>query len=310
MKGYSFIYRRLIFTILALTGLNLISAFGQDQSIWFENGATWHYGYGEGMETRTASYEKLEVIDDTVINSVDYRIIKRIRVYSNEVMQELDNLYLRYDSENDQVYRYIDSAEYLLYDFSAEKGDTIIVKATNGFGDISFCHQVVDSIKVEMFSDSIQRRVQYCTETQNYQFMFGGRVIEGIGSEIFLFPVDGLACDAGCADDLRCYHDSKVVINNPNIECDGLVTSNYQKFSRFDEIKVYPNPALDLLYLESKNAISTVTILDLNGSEISQKPADRLFKTSIEIHTLSSGLYLIQVLFEDGHSVARKFLID
>jgi len=310
MKGYSLSYQRLIFTILSLTGFNLISALGQDQSIWFENGASWHYRYGEGMEARTAGYEKLEVTGDTVINNTDYRIINRIRVYSNEVMLELDNLYLRYDSEKDQVYRYIDSSEYLLYDFSADKGDTIIVKAISGGGDISFCHLFVDSIRIELFSDSIQRRVQYLTDIQSDRFYFAGKIIEGIGSVFFLLPIDVLGCDAGCADDLRCYQDSKVVITNPNIECEGLVTSSYQEFSVLDEIKVYPNPALDLLYLESKNTISTVTILDLNGSEIYQKPVDCLLKTNIEIQTLASGMYLIQVLFEDGHSVARTFLID
>ncbi len=308
MKRYSVTYRQLIFTFFAFTGLNFISALGQDQSVWFEDGATWHYGYGEGMGTRTAGYEKLEVIGDTVINSTDYRIIKRIRVYSNEIMQELDNLYFRYDSENDQVYRYFDSEESLLYDFSADKGDTIIVKAISFMGEISFCHLVVDSIKVEVFSDSIHRRVQYCRETQNPRFMFGGNIIEGIGSEVFLFPVDGLACDGGCADRFRCYHDSKVVITNPYIECEGLVTSSHQESSLFDVIKVYPNPALDLLYLESKNTISNVTILDVDGCEISNIPVNYLLRASIEIHTLNSGMYLIQVHFKNGYSETRKFL--
>ena len=68
---------------------------GQNASVWFEIGATWHYGYGEGMDARTAGYEKLEVTGDTIINSIEYRIINRIRVYSNETIQELENLYLR-----------------------------------------------------------------------------------------------------------------------------------------------------------------------------------------------------------------------
>jgi len=309
MKGKLFAYRRFIILFLALTCLSHISASGQDQSIWFENGATWHYGYGEGMDTPTAGYEKLEVTGDTIINSIEYRIINRIRVYSNETIQELENLYLRHDQVNDQVYRHLDSTEYLLYDFSAEKGDTIIVKAID-WGDISYSHLVVDSIRVEVFSDSIQRRVQYCHQINNFQFYFGGKRIEGIGSDMFLLPVNDLACDAGCANHLRCFQDSKVVITNPNIECDGLVTSSYQDFSLLEDIKVYPNPAKDLLYIESKNAISTVTILDLNGSEISQKPVDCLLKTSIEIQTMASGMYLIQVFFEDGLSETRKFLID
>ncbi len=47
------------------------------------------------MDARTAGYEKLEVTGDTIINSIEYRIINRIRVYSNETIQELENLYLR-----------------------------------------------------------------------------------------------------------------------------------------------------------------------------------------------------------------------
>lgn len=73
-------------------------------------------------------------------------------------------------------------------------------------------------------------------------------------------------------------------------------------------LSIYPNPAPELLYLESKNAISSVTILDLNGSEVSLKPVDCLLKTSIEIHTLTAGMYLIQVFFEDGQSVTQTFL--
>ncbi|MEN8156242.1 MAG: T9SS type A sorting domain-containing protein [Bacteroidota bacterium] len=310
MIGCSNSYLRLILTILAFTGFCLISASGQDQSIWFEDGATWHYGYGEGMGARSSGYERLEVTGDTVVNSIDYRIINRTRVYSTGVVHELENLYLRYDSENDQVYRYNDSTEYLLYDFSAEIGDTIIVKAISGFGAISFCHLLVDSIKIEVFSDSIQRRVQYCTETQNYQFDFAGRIIEGIGSEVFLFPVDELVCDAGCANHFRCYQDSKVVITNPNIGCEELVTSSRLGVSPPSELKVYPNPAQDLLYIESKNPISTVTILDLKGSEISKKSVDCELKTSLEIQSLDSGIYLIQVSFEEGHIETRKLLID
>lgn len=279
---------------------------GQNASVWFENGATWHYSYGEGMGTRTAGYEKLEVIEDTVINSIDYRIIKRIRVYSNEVMQELDNLYLRYDSENDQVYRYNDSEESLLYDFSAEKGDTIIVKAISFMGDISFCHLVVDSIKVEVFSDSIHRRVQYCRETQNPRFMFGDKIIEGIGSEVFLFPVDGLMCDAGCADDLRCYQDSKVVITNPYIECDGLFTGVDARLSLSEELIFYPNPTKEIIYFESQGSLEVVnlTLIDQTGRIhlISENPK------YIDLRMIADGVYLLKVVLSDQSVVIKKIL--
>ncbi len=310
MIGCSNSYQWFILTILTFTGLNLQPVLSQDNHIWFEDGATWHYRFGEGMGAESEGYERLEVNGDTVVNSIDYGIINRTRVYSTGDFHELEDLYLRYDSENDQVYRYTDSTEYLLYNFSAKIGDTIIVKAISGMGEISSCHLLVDSIRIEVFSDSIQRRVQYCTETQNYQFNFAGRIIEGIGSEVFLFPVDGLICDAGCADELRCFKDSKVEITNPFIGCDELVTNSRLVVSLQSELKVYPNPAQDLINIESKNPISTVTILDLKGSVISKKSVDAGLKTSLEIQSLDSGIYLIQVSFEKGHVETRKLLVD
>jgi hypothetical protein len=292
--------------LLVILLIGFKSAFGQDSTVWFENGATWHYGYGEGMEARSAGYEKLEVIDDTVINSIDYRIIKRSRVYSNEVMQELDDLFLRYDSENDQVYRYIDSEESLLYDFSADKGDTIIVKAISFMGDISFCRLVVDSIKVEVFSDSIHRRVQYCRETQNPRFMFGGKIIEGIGSEVFLFPVDGLMCDAGCADDLRCYQDSKITLTNPYIECEELVTNLESNKTISEEIIIFPNPTNDELFVGNLGSKDIVRL------ELLDKEGKLCFfsknSETIDLKSFSDGVYIVKVILSDQSMVVRKII--
>jgi hypothetical protein len=223
-------YRSLQIAFGAILFLTFKTSSAQESSIWFEQGATWHFGYQEGMQARTAGYEKLVVSEDTVINSTGYRIIHRTRVYSDSSLQELDNLYVRHDMKNDRIYQYCDSTEYILYDFGAEKGDTISIR-TKGIGDhISYCRLVVDSIRVELFSDSIQRRVQYCQQIDNFRFYFSGRIIEGVGSEVFLFPVDQLACDAGCADDLRCFQDSKISITHPYLGCEDRIF--YQKYSK------------------------------------------------------------------------------
>jgi hypothetical protein len=95
---------------------------------------------------------------------------------------------------------------------------------------------------------------------------------------------------------------------NFEIEVKGNSINGVETNAEPSGLSIYPNPAPELLYLESKNAISSLTILDLNGSEVSLKPVDCLLKTSIEIHTLPAGIYLIQVFFEDGQSVTRTFL--
>lgn len=308
--GYLKSSRGLILAILIFIGVSHKPGLSQENIIWFENGATWYYKYGEGLEAQSAGYEKLEVIGDTVVNNIDYRIINRIRVFSTGVEQVLNNLYLRYNSENDQVFRFSDSTEYLLYDFSVEVGDTIIVEVINGLGEVSYCNLLVDSIRIELFSDSIQRRVQYCTETQNFQFRFAGRIVEGIGSEVFLFPVDELACDAGCADNLRCFSDSKVKITSPNIGCDELITNTDLIIKQKNELKVFPNPAQDLLYIESMNPMLSVTILDLNGSDIIKKSVYSELITSLDIQSLDSGIYIIRILFRDKYFETRKLMID
>ena len=301
-------YRNLhfVFGVIVIMSFNLLS--GQVTSVWFEENATWHYGYGEGMDTPTAGYEKLEVTGDTIINSIEYRIINRIRVYSNETIQQLDSLYLRHDPVYDKVYRHLDSTEYLLYDFSAVKGDTIIVKAISGRGDISFCHLLVDSIGIEVFSDSITRRVQYCSESLNYQFDFAGKIIEGIGSEVFLFPVDELVCDAGCANHFRCYQDSKIIITNPNIGCEELVTSSYQDFAPSDKIRVYPNPAHDYIVIKSDDVsdIGLVEIYDIAGKVVlSYQAAQLAGEYRIGIEELSEGYYMVRFRQKDNYQVQR-----
>lgn len=285
--------------------MNFNLSSGQESSVWFEIGATWHYGYGEGAGTHTAGYEKLEVTGDTIINSIEYRTINRIRVFSNETIQVLENMYLRHDQENDQVYRHLDSTEYLLYDFSAEKGDTITVKIID-WEEISYSHLVVDSIRVEVFSDSIQRRVQYCHQINNFQFYFGGKRIEGIGSDMFLLPVNGLACDAGCARHFRCYQDSKVVITNPNIGCEELVTSSYQEYSYLDKIKLYPNPTKGFLYIENQSIfeVDRFELLDLTG-RISIYSATVEY---IDLEMFKAGIYIFKAVISDQSVVVKKII--
>lgn len=75
-------------------------------------------------------------------------------------------------------------------------------------------------------------------------------------------------------------------------------------------IEVQPNPADDYLNIVAKQAIKAYTITDLDGKVIdaAKLGADVYQVSDIELVGLVSGLYMIQVQFEDGHSVTQKFV--
>jgi aminopeptidase YwaD len=65
-----------------------------------------------------------------------------------------------------------------------------------------------------------------------------------------------------------------------------------------DDIRIYPNPANDFINIEIENgkekAKSIEIINDLGVTVINSK-----FKNKIDVSSLSSGLYLIRINFED-----------
>ncbi|MCL2132175.1 MAG: T9SS type A sorting domain-containing protein [Lentimicrobiaceae bacterium] len=62
------------------------------------------------------------------------------------------------------------------------------------------------------------------------------------------------------------------------------------------KIKVYPNPANDNLFIESKGFV-TIKIYDMLGKEVLNQNADG--KTEIDISHLSKGVYNVQIFSED-----------
>ncbi|MFK7783794.1 MAG: Calx-beta domain-containing protein, partial [Crocinitomicaceae bacterium] len=73
------------------------------------------------------------------------------------------------------------------------------------------------------------------------------------------------------------------------------------------DLSVFPNPMNNLLSLRAENHIKHYRILDAKGmvisdGEIEAKTAD------VDVEFLSSGVYVINVLFENGNSLNRKLV--
>ncbi len=86
-----------------------------------------------------------------------------------------------------------------------------------------------------------------------------------------------------------------------------IVVSNEEKLSGNPEISVYPNPAVDKTTISGLSNNNQIIITDCQGREIfSQKCSDA--ETTINIESLSSGIYIINILSKDK-SVTKQKLI-
>jgi len=68
------------------------------------------------------------------------------------------------------------------------------------------------------------------------------------------------------------------------------------------KINLYPNPTLDILFIESPQPIETVKIYNLQGQLIKEVSSN-----NVDVSQLTTGLYFVQVV-ADGKSETKKFV--
>ncbi|MBK7886471.1 MAG: T9SS type A sorting domain-containing protein [Bacteroidetes bacterium] len=73
----------------------------------------------------------------------------------------------------------------------------------------------------------------------------------------------------------------------------------------FTNVSVYPNPASDVLFYNSPFPTVSCEITDLSGRLLLSESGT---SNQIDIHALSTGLYHVRFIYEDGNSITRKFL--
>lgn len=77
------------------------------------------------------------------------------------------------------------------------------------------------------------------------------------------------------------------------------------------QFSVYPNPANSAIYIYSEpflNSKASVKIVDVLGKTVLQKQTDDLNHSVVNINELSSGVYFINVIFDNNKSIVKKFV--
>ena len=73
------------------------------------------------------------------------------------------------------------------------------------------------------------------------------------------------------------------------------------------KIKIYPNPADNILYIENTNSINSVEMFDIQGRKILSRSTDETGITEINISGINAGIYYIK-LNAGEKTVIRKFI--
>ena len=85
-------------------------------------------------------------------------------------------------------------------------------------------------------------------------------------------------------------------------DCSSLGMENI----KIEKVLVFPNPAKDVLYLQSPKEVQKIEIFDMSGRKILQKNVNKK-EDQINIEILKSGIYILKT-FTDNSSQTFKII--
>ena len=201
-----------------------------------------------------------------------------------------------------QVYKWIDDREYLLYDFSLNVGDTFIVQATNEWPEArKLVVTAVDSLTLR--DQSKRKRLILECEDGGGEHTW----VKGMGDLQGLLSVKK-SCILDVNERLLCFSFNEDVLYQDPDEGDcWLTTSTNDPLT--DYFALYPNPASDRIFIsgELSNRPIEYTVFASTGVNMgSGKTADG----TISVRDLPQDIYLIEWLQGDQQAMSKFVKLD
>ncbi|HBZ65774.1 MAG TPA: hypothetical protein DEO70_02980 [Bacteroidales bacterium] len=306
------IIKRLGTIITVCTSLFMFTSPAHAQTEWAPVGATWYFN--RPSFSSSGSYVLFESIKDSVINDKDVSVIKvtinGVTPVSHEYIHQHGDSVFYFNSHN--------NAFYLLYNFSAVAGDTIVVhdsytKLTPAFfhGEDSiegFIYRVLE-VDSTFISDRWVKRQKVESLTTSWgftEFNVHAYILNGIGSQLYFFGLTGAIPIKFYPSMLRCYDEPGFSFINPawNHECDFISAAGNDP--KEADCRVYPNPVDDIARVHLSEPIETLTIRSIDGRTL-QTYTPLQQDASIVVSTLRKGSYLI--IITSKHRNISKIII-
>ena len=273
--------------ILIIISTWTLTTFSQDYYPLIQENRTWNvisvalvgpYPWDTTYSTLTYKF-----FGDTTIDSHTY-----LKLYeSNEENPTNWNLwcYMRDDNKKIWYRRDSDDDEILMYDFTANQGDTLSVGLQAPYEPL-----IVDSIGVVEINDT-ERIIYYLS---NYEY--SETWIDGIGSNKGICWSGSALIVGGWYRFLCMSENGELIYMNPNYESCYLITEINEIKNPI--IQIYPNPSKEFIRIENnQNAeIKSITLININGQITKQFDSK---KTYLDISEITSGLYILKISYEN-----------
>lgn len=269
---------------------------------------------GSDMTPYNSIYYSIYYKKDTFVNNIKYHLlnIKYTIVYFNPNTQQINADHefalLRNDKQNKKIYLKglrnmsfnltLDTTETLYYDFDLKVGDEYKARPQIFYTNDSLFVNKIDTI---IDPDNIKRAVYTISTRNNTNEMMNGRVIQGIGGYNGLIGYISFIWNNSYGESFDCYNFNGMsyqAMFGFNSSIHNSVTCELHKFvsvdyTRIDEIKIYPNPANDIIFFNTNENIISTRIYNSQGVLISNLSTN---ENSININDMEKGFYIAQLI--------------
>ena len=274
--------------------LLVVSAMAKAQTHEFAPvGAEWYYEryYREGLIPSGITYDRFLSLRTVVINGWE---CKEIELFQNLDCYGEVNPYteIRYiTQEGDKVYEVEDGQRFLLYDFGKEVGEWWYAPKYNDTIYVSW----VDSIQLQ--DGNYRKRLH--TWPKNNTYLYYTHIIEGIGTDLSIFPFEMLVGSPCMHSNLRCYFENGFpLIMSEMSECDYEVLAVEECGGT--SIALMNTVVEDVLHIDFAETASLprqIRITDALGKTLyAQKTMDK--SLDISFTDKPAGLYLVQIVMD------------
>lgn len=294
----------LLFLLLAAEGVK-----AQQQTEFAPVGAEWYYDryYRIGPMPHGITYDRYRSIQTIDINGWECR---EIELYRHLDCDGVPSPYyeLRYISQDGElIYEVENGQRLLLYDFGKEPGESWYAPKYQ-------TTITVQAVSYITLNDGSVRKVLETISSSDWRF---GNIVEGIGSDESVFPnedtgMTGTPCIPG---PIRCYLiDGCLLIKNEiplvghETPCDyEVLTVGEQQETPWMTVNFLAQEVLHVTFTNRLNIEKQLRIIDLAGNVllIENSLGDSM---EIDVSCLSSGLYVILGMGENGARCVRKFV--
>ncbi len=296
------------FTFISVLIISTLTLMSQD---FAPIGSEWHYDEHFAVSSQV-DYIKFTSEKDTLIyGEVCRKITKRHRLGCND-RPDIEFLFTR----NDTVF-FLDTLFnqfQILYDFSAESGDSWIIKVNDAEIENDTVFITVDSTSTKTINgfDLKALHVTYVNSSGQWPEIYHSTILEKIGDLTYMFnwyPYYYGACDVNWTEGLRCYEDEEFGFYSTGIAeaCD--FSTNINELEMQNSFVVYTNPtsAFSRVEVDSQEEF-ILEVNDLEGRLLHLKSFTST--TSLDFTAFQKGMYLLKLKLNNRVVGIKKIIIQ